>query len=111
MNISKRLFKYFIIFSVAIMICVLAIGSVVINNFKKSAAYKKAVSNAMSNEDIKLRTGGIRGVGYLVGGELTDSSASLSFTVKGIERDLDVYYDLTKDPKDSWVVKDFSLEE
>jgi hypothetical protein len=89
----------------------LAIGGFVINNFKKSNAYKEAVAHAMSNEQVRLQTGGVTGTGYLVGGEITDSSAELNFTVRGIKKDLNMYYDLTKSQDGSWVVRDFSFEE
>ena len=108
---SKKLFKSFLIFTGVIMLIVLAIGSLVLNNFKKSDAYKRAVVHAINNEEVKLKIGGVTGVGYLVGGEIADSSAELNFTILGVKKDLNMYYDLIKSPDGSWKVKKFSFEE
>ncbi len=108
---SKKLFIYFLIFNGVIMIIVLVIGSFVINKFKESEAYQTAVTHAKSNVQIQTETGGITKVGFLVGGKLTDSFAEFNFTLYGENKDLNMYYYLTKSTDGIWLVEKFSMED
>ena len=100
--------KYFIIFCGAILCLVLIIGGFVIRNFKESEAYKSAVHDVFNNPKIQLETGKVTGIGYMVAGEISNSSADLTFTVQGEKRDLKVYYLLDKSPDGNWIVKELS---
>jgi hypothetical protein len=104
----KKIIPYFLVFIGVIIVIVLVAGSFVIKNFKESEAYTAAVNHAYSNPEIQSETGGITGIGYLVGGELTQSSAELNFKVYGVKKNLNLYFELSKSSEGSWVIDEFS---
>ena len=105
---SNKLLIYFIIFCTAIIGLVMFIGGFVINNFKQSDPYRTAVKDAVSNPKIESETGKVIGIGYWVAGEISDSSAELTFTIEGKKRDLKVYYTLSKSDDGVWRVDELS---
>lgn len=100
--------KYFIVFCCAIMLLVFIIGGFVIRNFKESEPYKVAVKDAYINPKIETEIGKVKGIGYMVAGEISKTSADLTFTVQGEKRDLKVYYVLSKTSNGNWIIKEVS---
>jgi enoyl-[acyl-carrier-protein] reductase (NADH) len=55
-----------------------------------------------------MEIGNVRGIGYMVAGEVSESSADLTFTIQGEKRDLKVYYLLSKSSDGNWIVSELS---
>src|SRR5947208_2049056 len=100
--------KYFIIFCCAIICLATIIGVFGIGYFKESEPYKVAVKDAFHNPKIEAKTGKVIGIGYMVGGEISNSHADLTFTVEGEKRNLKVYYTLSKSQEGIWIIKELS---
>lgn len=100
--------KYFIIFCCTIICLAAIIGVFGIKYFKESEPYRAAVNDAFNNPRIQVETGKVTGVGFMVAGEISNTNADLTFTVEGEDKDLKVYYKLSKSSQGIWTVTDLS---
>lgn len=78
---------------------------------KSSDAYQISESFIEQNEEIKQKTGGVSGFGFLPSGtiNITDESGEsfLTLKVKGKVKDIVVDIYLTKQPGSKWIVKEY----
>ena len=77
---------------------------------KGSDAYKVAIENIESDENINKTTGGIIGYGHMPKGNININNgqgvAQLQIKVKGNTEDITVFVDLEKEPEGEWKIKD-----
>lgn len=80
------------------------------NAMKNSNAYKVAIENIESNENIIDSTGGIVGYGNMPKGNINVTNghgiAQLQIKVMGQRSDINVYVYMEKEPEGEWIIKD-----
>jgi len=91
----RDLIKYFLIFIGVLIILVVVIGVFVMNDVKDTEPYKVAVEYATNNSEIKSKTGGVSGIGSVVAYQIKQTTAYITFTVKGKEENVTVYCNLS----------------
>lgn len=96
MTIFQTLGKYFLIFLISIILICLVLMAIFWNRGKKTEAYQAALEYVRNDESILRITGGTEGDGYNIAYRIKKETAYITFTIKGVKKDVTVYCDLSR---------------
>lgn len=109
-----------IIIAICIVVPIVIIGIsffvyLVFGFLKNSDAYAVALKEIATNKQVEEKTGGIQGFDSLPSGSISTTNGSgtahFEIGIDGIDHDIDVTVDLTKDAGSDWKVQELNITE